>query len=69
MALTVQIWHRVNEPSGVVAQLLDANDVVEERKFDEDDQDDQELLREATVLAAAGDTASLIRLLFPDRLP
>jgi hypothetical protein len=69
MVLTVKIRHRIHEPSGVVAQLLEDDNVLEERKFDENDQRDQELLREATAVAAESDDERMIQLLFPDHLP
>jgi hypothetical protein len=68
MTPNVKIRHRFNEPSGIVAQLLDGDDLIAEHKFDPDDHHDQQLLRQATVATSDGEDARAIQLLFPDHL-
>jgi hypothetical protein len=62
----VKIRHRINQPSGIVAQLLDGDHLIAEHRLDQGDKHDQELLREATAATTAGEDKRAIRLLFPD---
>jgi hypothetical protein len=64
MTPEVKIRHRINEPSGVVAQLMLGDDLIVEHKFDQDDHHEQKLLREVTAATADGDGAGAIELLF-----
>ena len=68
MTPNVKIRHRINEPSGIVAQLLGGDDLIAEHKFDQDDHHDQQLLEEATAATTEGEDERAIQLLFPDHL-